>query len=113
MFWCIPLSSQNSNLANVRVITAIANEIYIYVCGKTIIITFGGNYTLAAGVNVKVDLSNFLSSNYKPSYTIRSAVTWFGNGEVFAFVETTGHFGFYASQATTGSVYGQIVYFRE
>lgn len=105
--------SQISNLANVRVITAIANEIYIYVCGKTIIISFGGNYTLAAGVNVKVDLSNFLSSNYKPSYTVRNATTWLGNGKVFAFVETTGHFGFYATENATGSVYGQIVYFRE
>lgn len=107
------LISQYSNLANVRVITAIANEIYIYVCGKTIIITFGGYYTLAAGTNIKVDLSNYFSSNYKPSYTVRNATTWFGNGEVFAFVETTGHFGFYATENATGSIYGQIVYFRE
>ena len=116
----VPYSKTNSeltvglsNLSNIQVITAIANEIYIYVCGKTIMITFGGNYTLAAGTNIKVDLSNYLSSNYKPSYTVRNATTWFGNGEVFAFVETTGHFGFYATENATGSIYGQIVYFRE
>lgn len=116
----VPYSKTNSeltvglsNLSNIQVITAIANEIYIYVCGKTIMITFGGNYTLAAGTNIKVDLSNYFSSNYKPSYTVRNATTWFGNGEVFAFVETTGHFGFYATENATGSIYGQIVYFRE
>lgn len=76
-------------------------------------ISFGANYTLAAGTNIKVDLSNYFSSNYKPSYTVRNATTWFGSGEVFAFVETTGHFGFYATENATGSVYGQIVYFRE
>lgn len=116
----VPYSKTNSeltvglsNLSNIQVITAIANEIYIYVCGKTIMITFGGNYTLAAGTNIKVDLSNYFSSNYKPSYTVRNATTWFGNGEVFAFVETTGHFGFYATENATGSIYGQILYFRE
>ena len=116
----VPYSKTNSeltvglsNLSNIQVITAIANEIYIYVCGKTIMIAFGGNYTLAAGTNIKVDLSNYFSSNYKPSYTVRNATTWFGNGEVFAFVETTGHFGFYATENAAGSIYGQIVYFRE
>ena len=105
--------SQISNLANVRVITAIPNEIYIYVCGKTIMITFGANYTLAAGENIKVDLSNYLSDHYKPSFTIRSAVAWFGTGEVFAFMTATGYFGFYASQAMTGGVYGQLLFYRE
>lgn len=116
----VPYSKTNSeltvglsNLSNIQVITAIANEIYIYVCGKTVMIVFAANYTLAAGNNIKVDLSNFLASNYKPSHTIRNATTWFGNGEVFAFVETTGHFGFYATENATGSIYGQIVYFRE
>ena len=116
----VPYSKTNSeltvglsNLSYIQVITAIANEIYIYVCGKTIMITFAANYTLAAGNNIKVDLSNYLSSNYKPSHTVRNATTWFGNGEVFAFVETTGHFGFYATENAAGSIYGQIVYFRE
>ena len=116
----VPYSKTNSeltvglsNLSNIQVITAIANEIYIYVCGKTIMIAFGGNYTLAAGTNIKVNLSNYFSSNYKPSYTVRNATTWFGNGKVFAFVETTGHFGFYATENAAGSIYGQIVYFRE
>lgn len=76
-------------------------------------ITFAANYTLVAGNNIKVDLSNFLASNYKPSHTIRNATTWFGNGEVFAFVETAGHFGFYATENASGSIFGQIVYFRE
>ena len=111
MFYCISLSSQNSNLANVQEYILLTNQAVLHTCGKTAVIDFSvAQRSLTAGENVL----GTLAAGYRPSKTARGSIcTGIQNNNVFAFVNPNGNYGLYAFQATSCIAYGQLFYYME
>lgn len=104
------ITTQISNLANVKEYTLLTNQAVLHTCGKTAVIDFSvAQRSLTAGENVL----GTLAAGYRPSTTYRSSVCTGVQNIVFAFINPNGNYGLYAFQATSCIAYGQLFYYME